>query len=125
MLASRNEVPRSLGSLFGPNSPIVGYDSGVPDHGLWATPLVDFKRISWVEDAAMLALDLYIREGALDDTHPDVVELSVLLRSLPIHPMEIRSQAKFRNPNGVSLKLKNFLPMDPGYDRVGMTRNRA
>lgn len=80
-----------------------------------------FRRIPWVEDEIILALDLYFREGPLDDAHSKVVELSGLLRKLPIHPVADREHPKFRNPNGVSLKLKNFLPLDPGYEGVGMT----
>lgn len=84
--------------------------------------MVEFKRIPWAPDEVILALDLYFAEGALDDADPRVIELSQLLRSLPIHPAGDRRHPKFRNPNGVSLKLQNFLALDPGYGGKGMTR---
>jgi hypothetical protein len=68
-----------------------------------------------------LALDLYRRYGIADDHHPEVVQLSDLLNRLPIHtsrPVE----EKFRNANGVALKLANFASVDPDYGGVGMTR---
>jgi len=38
----------------------------------------------WERDELLLALDLYMREGMLDDTHTDVQELSDILNRLPI-----------------------------------------
>ncbi len=73
---------------------------------------------NWTEDEAILALDLYIRSGyrVLSGNHPDVVELSEFMNSLPIHPPELRT-SKFRNPSGVNTKLANFRHVDP--DRPG------
>jgi len=81
-----------------------------------------FRRVAWVEDEIILALDLYLRGGPLDDADSQVIELSELLRALPIHPVEIRRHPKFRNPNGVHLKLTNFLALDPSYAGAGMGR---
>lgn len=73
---------------------------------------------NWTEDEAILALDLYIRSGykGLDDSHPDVVELSEFMNSLPIHPPEVRN-SNFRNAAGVATKLGNIRYVDP--DRPG------
>lgn len=75
----------------------------------------------WHRDEIILALDLYSRldHGKINSSNPDIEELSVILNRLPIH--EIRpDEAKFRNPNGVSLKLGNFLAIDPSYRGKGM-----
>lgn len=75
----------------------------------------------WHRDEIILALDLYSRlePGKINSLNPDIQELSVLLNQLPIH--EVRpDEAKFRNPNGVSLKLSNFLAIDPSYHGKGM-----
>lgn len=78
---------------------------------------------NWTRDEVILALDLYLREGRqqLDATNPKVVELSRLLNRLPIHAPELRAK-EFRNPAGVSMKLGNFLAVDPAYDGTGLSR---
>jgi 5-methylcytosine-specific restriction enzyme A len=75
----------------------------------------------WTRDELLLALDLYLRRrpqlpGADD---PDVQQLSALLNSMPIHTVRPDLE-RFRNPNGVSLKLANFAALDPQYPGVGM-----
>ena len=75
----------------------------------------------WHRDEIILALDLYSRlePGHISSTNPEIQELSAILNGLPIH--EVRpDEAKFRNPNGVSLKLSNFLAIDPTYKGKGM-----
>ena len=67
-------------------------------------------------------MDLYLREGLLDDTDPKVIELSELLNRLPIHSNR-PDGARFRNPNGVALKLANFAALDPSYPGRGMSRH--
>jgi len=55
----------------------------------------------------------------MTSSHPDIIELSNLLNRLPIH--DIRpDEVKFRNPNGVNLKLNNFKAFDPTYSGKGM-----
>ncbi len=78
---------------------------------------------NWTRDEVILALDLYLREGRqqLDASHPKVLELSNLLNTLPIHSPELR-ESKFRNATGVSMKLGNFLAVDPDYEGVGLSR---
>jgi 5-methylcytosine-specific restriction enzyme A len=75
----------------------------------------------WHRDEIILALDLYSRlePGKINSSNPDIQELSVLLNRLPIHDVR-PDEAKFRNPNGVALKLSNFLAIDPAYDGKGM-----
>ncbi len=70
----------------------------------------------WHRDEIILALDLYSRlqPGQISATNPDIQELSTILNQLPIHDAR-PDEAKFRNSNGVSLKLSNFLTIDPDY----------
>ncbi|MCD0459122.1 HNH endonuclease [Roseiconus lacunae] len=57
----------------------------------------------------------------MSQSHPAIVSLSELLNQLPIHPKRSSSQ-NFRNPNGVYMKLGNFLRFDPGYSGSGLSR---
>ena len=75
----------------------------------------------WHRDEILLALDLYnkLEPGQIHSRNPDIIELSVILNQLPIH--DIRpDEVKFRNANGVGLKLSNFLAIDPDYEGKGM-----
>ena len=75
----------------------------------------------WHRDEIILALDLYykIEPGQIHARNSDIIELSEILNRLPIH--EIRpDEVKFRNANGVGLKLSNFLAIDPDYEGKGM-----
>lgn len=74
---------------------------------------------TWERDELILALDLYMRNGLIDDTDPRVIELSELLNRLPLHPLQ-PDPSRFRNPNGVHLKLANFAALDPAYPGTGM-----
>ena len=75
----------------------------------------------WHRDEIILALDLYsrLKPGQITATNPAIKELSVILNRLPIHDVR-PDEAKFRNPNGVSLKLSNFLAIDDSYHGKGM-----
>jgi 5-methylcytosine-specific restriction enzyme A len=75
----------------------------------------------WKRDEIILALDLYykLEPGQMHSRNPDIIKLSELLNRLPIHDI-IPDTEKFRNPNGVGLKLCNFLALDPEYDGKGM-----
>ena len=75
----------------------------------------------WAEEELILALDLYLRSGLLDNRNPAVVDLSRTLNALTIHS-ERPDAARFRNPNGVALKLANFAAIDPNHPGRGMTR---
>jgi len=76
----------------------------------------------WTRDELILALDLYFRTRGSPPsaTDPQIIELSALLNLLPIHAQ--RANKKFRNPNGVAMKLANFARLDPEYSGVGLTR---
>lgn len=68
---------------------------------------------NWARDEVVLALDVFVRFGSLDGgpiagvSSPEVQNLSKELNALQVHPMSART-AKFRNPNGVGMKLANL-----------------
>jgi hypothetical protein len=70
-------------------------------------------RLDWTRDEIILAMDLYLTAEAPDygpfpDVgSPKVVVLSDLLKRLSAHPPE-RQGEKYRNPQGVYLKLMNL-----------------
>ncbi len=66
-------------------------------------------------------LDLYLqhRPRLLSDSDTEVVELSEVLNALPIHAVRPDAE-KFRNPNGVAMKLANFAALDPQYPGAGL-----
>jgi 5-methylcytosine-specific restriction protein A len=78
---------------------------------------------NWSRDELILALDLYMQNGReqLGSSDEKVQDLSQLLNELPIHAREFR-ESEFRNANGVSMKLGNFLSLDPAYEGVGLER---
>lgn len=77
----------------------------------------------WQRDELILALDLYFKGGRvqLGQEDPRVIELSKLLRSLPIHRERDRD-SRFRSVNSVSMKLGNFRSLDPEYTGVGLSQ---
>lgn len=74
----------------------------------------------WGVDELILALDLYMRhKGQLPDAnHPDVQELSAILRK--IDPSSAKRFSNFRNPTSVVMKLQNFQRLDPAAKRPGL-----
>lgn len=80
----------------------------------------------WTRDELILALELYMKQPAArrSKNHPAVAELSELLNSLPFHGNFDR-QEKFRNPDGVRMKLGNFLRFDPNYKGRGLARGNT
>ena len=60
---------------------------------------------TWVWDELVLACDLVVQNGwrGLAENRPEVIELSRLLQTLPLHPLDARLP-DFRNPNGVARK---------------------
>lgn len=75
----------------------------------------------WHRDEIILALDLYFQpdRGSIDNKNPKIVALSSELNQLPIF-IDKPDATRFRNPNGVSLKLSNFQAIDPNYTGKGM-----
>jgi len=77
----------------------------------------------WEIDELILALDLYYQLDLnnIDDSNPAIIELSRLLNLLPIHQQSTEN-GTFRNPNGVAMKLSNFMRFDPSYQGKGLER---
>jgi 5-methylcytosine-specific restriction protein A len=77
----------------------------------------------WARDELILALDLYFRVNPIhtSEINPEIQELSRVLNELPIHTNRPEGD-RFRNPNGVYMKLCNFLRFDPDYTGTGLTR---
>jgi len=77
----------------------------------------------WERVELILALDLYFRKNpsSISDSDPEIIELSNLLKKLPIHENVVDPDS-FRNPNSVYMKLCNFLVLDPAYKGVGLTK---
>ena len=79
------------------------------------------KNPKWTREELILALDLYFRCPPLktNQDNPEIIALSELLNSLSLHPQKSEYE-KFRNPNGVYMKLGNFLRFDPDYSGKGL-----
>lgn len=77
----------------------------------------------WERDELILALDLYFRHNPiyLSQKHEEVIKLSNILNKLPIYDSSLRTEV-YRNPNGVYMKLCNFLRFDPSYNGIGLER---
>jgi 5-methylcytosine-specific restriction enzyme A len=78
---------------------------------------------AWTMDELILALDVYLlhRGHIPSPRDPEIVTLSDLLNRLPIHTVRPDLE-KFRNANGVVLKITNFAALDPQYPGAGMSR---
>jgi len=81
---------------------------------------VAIRNPSWSRDELILALDLYFR------SHPnhsggqaEIESLSIILNKLPIH-VDRPDAKRFRNNNGVQMKLMNFRRFDSSYSGVGL-----
>lgn len=74
---------------------------------------------NWTEEEVVVALDLYAAIGAAVPSHPKIVQLSTLLRSIPSN-RRFADNPSFRNTNGISLKLANLASLDPDYQGAGM-----
>jgi 5-methylcytosine-specific restriction protein A len=77
----------------------------------------------WTRDELILALEVYLRQRGHIPSPRDaqILQLSDLLNRLPIHTVRPDLE-KFRNPNGVVLKITNFAALDPQYPGAGMSR---
>jgi 5-methylcytosine-specific restriction protein A len=75
----------------------------------------------WHRDEIILALDLYFSEdrGSIDSKNKNIISISQVLNDLPLFPNR-PDKERFRNANGVTLKLSNFLAFDPNYKGIGM-----
>lgn len=81
----------------------------------------------WEKEELILALDLYFRldfgdnRSKINQLNEEVKKLSIILNLLPIHKNRPNKEV-FRNPNGVYMKLNNFLRFDPNYPGKGLQR---
>jgi hypothetical protein len=68
-------------------------------------------RVKWVEEEIRLLLTFYksMKSGDMHKTHPLVIQASKEIRKLTINKEYSNNDPKFRNPNGIALKLANFL----------------
>lgn len=57
----------------------------------------------------------------MSSSNPKIIELSDTLNRLPQNKGQRELNPKFRNPNGVQLKLSNFKALDPSYSGTGMS----
>jgi len=78
----------------------------------------------WSTDELILTLDFYLkhRKSPPSQKSPEIMELSGLLGSLQdtLGGHIVTDSEKFRNPNGVYMKLMNFRSIDPEYEGVGL-----
>lgn len=76
-----------------------------------------------IRDELILALDVYFQTDIhrTSASSPVIIQLGALLNELPFHPLPFRNR-KFRNPEGVHMKLRNFARFDPGYRGKGLGR---
>jgi 5-methylcytosine-specific restriction protein A len=78
----------------------------------------------WTREETILALDLYLRHAPSvpSKTSRDVVELSKLLRSLPLHAGAAKNDT-FRNADGVAFKLLNLRNVATGKGLQNVSTN--
>jgi len=73
----------------------------------------------WSREELILALDVYLDYGLIDETHVALRALSDVLRSrADLDSMP--SSMKYRNRNGVKMKLANLARLDPAYEGIGL-----
>ena len=79
-------------------------------------------RVVWTEEEIRLLLSYYVKmkSGEMHKGHPFVIEASKEIRDLSINREYSNNDPKFRNPNGIALKLANFLFLDQNYSGKGM-----
>lgn len=75
----------------------------------------------WHRDEIILALDLYfdLARSNKNAMNAQLQELSSLLNDLPLNRRK-KANEKFRNANGVNMKLANFKFIDPEYSGEGL-----
>ncbi len=69
--------------------------------------LVAKRNAPWGYDEIVLAMDLYVRRGLPSPSDPDIIDLSRILNQLRGSDA-VADPERYRNPNGVHLKLANF-----------------
>jgi hypothetical protein len=75
--------------------------------------LAAHRQLAWTREEVILAMDFYFRVGAFagrpvpGHDSAEIVQLSEVLKRLSAYPRELQGE-KYRNPNGIYLKLMNF-----------------
>lgn len=79
------------------------------------------KNPHWTRDEHIVALDFYLQHTP-NIPDKDSQEIRELSRSLNLLQQSIGGETpeKFRNENGVYMKLMNFRRFDPAYKGVGL-----
>jgi 5-methylcytosine-specific restriction enzyme A len=77
----------------------------------------------WSRDELIVTLDFYLRHNPSipDNKSSEISELSDFLNRLQVK-LGGETSDKFRNPNGVYMKLMNFRRFDPSYEGKGLER---
>ena len=81
------------------------------------------KNPKWTRDELLLVLHLYLQnpKSPPSKDSEEVKEMSETLVRLS-NKLGVDTDSKFRNANGVSMKMMNFRRFDGSYDGVGLTR---
>ena len=86
-------------------------------------PLVSAVRRNppWATEELILALDLYFRvpPSGVTEKHPEILRVSEELQRLAAHA-DPADAVRFRNPNGVHMKMFNFMSLDPAQNYRGL-----
>lgn len=89
-------------------------------------PSTGSRNPAWSREELILALDLYLRfrKAPPAKNSGEITELSMLLGRMQ-HAAGLTNTDRYRNTNGVYMKIMNFRRLDPEYTangRVGLTR---
>jgi 5-methylcytosine-specific restriction protein A len=83
------------------------------------------RRLDWQWEEIVLACDLVYQNDwrQLDESNPQVRDLSAMLQRMSIYPLEARLP-NFRNPAGVARKTLNIATRHPGYTGAPSNGNK-
>lgn len=83
-----------------------------------AKPNANPHDVAWSWEEHVLALELYLADPTVGKGSQPIQDLSQLLRKMAAR-LGISGSDKFRNANGVYMKLMNFRRLDPAYQSLG------
>lgn len=80
----------------------------------------------WTRDETILALDLLLRHWPRipPKQDPEVIALSELIRNLPFHRDSTNKNVRFRNSDGVYMKLHNLAGLHPDKKGKGLANSK-
>lgn len=83
------------------------------------------KMPNWTIEELILALQLYCKHdlnwlNRASEQNIEIIELSDILRNLPIHGKEYKDTSNFRSPSSIHMKLMNFLRYDNQHGNKGL-----